>query len=188
MPSRTTPPSTLCVRPDRASRRSRASAPSAALPSSRPSSTTSVSTPEHERPLARAASSPAAALRRAFSSTTSAGSPSRELLDVGHDDLELDPERRRGSRAAAATPSRISREAAPEPTLISRSGNQSAISRSADSSESEPWTRLKVTSSGEVAADRARRRLERVGRADQLARGGDRVVALEHRRDQRARR
>ena len=45
---------------------------------------------------------------------------------------------RRGSRGAAARPRRGS-------ARIS-SGNQSAISRSADSSESEPWTRLKVTS------------------------------------------
>jgi len=45
VPDTITPPSTSCVRPDSASRRSRASRSSAAFPSSRPSSTTSVSTP-----------------------------------------------------------------------------------------------------------------------------------------------
>ena len=70
--------------------------------------------------------------------------------------------------------------------LGASSGNQSPISRSADSSESEPWTRLKVDLEREVAADRAGRGLDRVGRADHLARGRDRSRALEHHRDQRA--
>ena len=91
---------------------------------------------------------------------------------------DLPPPRRRrgedephGSRAAADGRVR----------LRPSSGNQIAISRSADSSESEPWTRLKVTSSAEVAADRAGRGLDRVGRADQLAGGRDGLDALEDR-------
>ena len=39
---------------------------------------------------------------------------------------------------------------------------------------------------GEVAADRAGGGLERVGRADHLARGADCLLALEHHRDERA--
>ena len=65
-------------------------------------------------------------------------------------------------------------------------GNQISISRSADSGESEPCTRLKVTSVAELAADRAGVGLDRVGCADHLARGLDRVRALQHHRHQRA--
>ena len=87
----------------------------------------------------------------------------------------------RGSPAAAASRMRAL-------TLIradQSSGNQIPISRSADSSESEPWTMLKVTSSAKSPADRAGGGLDRVGRADQLARRGDRFGPLEHHRDQR---
>ena len=64
--------------------------------------------------------------------------PVRELLDIGDHDLERDPERARISRRRGEADARISVEVEVR--------NQSAISRSADSSESEPWTRLKVTS------------------------------------------
>ncbi len=68
------------------------------------------------------------------------------------------------------------------------SGNQIPISRSADSSESEPWTRLKVTSVAEAAPDRAGFGLDRVGCADQLARCLHRPLALEHQGNQAGRR
>ena len=96
--STTSPPSTSWVRPESASSRARAPASSSGLPSSRPSSATSVSAPSttscSSPPPARAISSPARALRRAFSSTTSRGSPSPQLVDLRAHDLELDPEAR----------------------------------------------------------------------------------------------
>ena len=68
------------------------------------------------------------------------------------------------------------------------SGNQIPISRSADSSESEPWTMLKVTSSAKSP------RIEPGAASTGLVApiswraAGDRFVALEHHRHQRCRR
>src|SRR5215208_2058205 len=59
-----------------------------------------------------------------------------QLLDLRHHCLERDPERRQD--LAPARRGGGEDQASP--------GNQSWISRSADSSESEPWTRLNVTS------------------------------------------
>ncbi len=99
-----------------------------------------------------------------------------DLLDVRDHDLERDAERAEDLSAA--------RRGRREDQPVS-SGNQSAISRSADSSESEPCTRLKVTS-------RARSPRIEPGAASSgsvapidLARRVDGLVALEHRGDER---
>src|SRR5215211_3570974 len=69
---------------------------------------------------------------------------SAQLLRVGSHRLVLHPKRRehlpprRGGRK-----DQLRRHGGPGQ---GRSGNQISISRAADSSESEPWTRLKVTS------------------------------------------
>src|SRR6201992_323839 len=60
------------------------------------------------------------------------------------------------------------------------------ISRSADSSESEPWTMLKVTSSAKSPRIEPGAALARVGRADHLPRRLNRFDAFEDDRDQRA--
>jgi hypothetical protein len=62
-----------------------------------------------------------------------------QLIDPGDDDVELD------SQLLEDLPPL--RGPGCERYLQGSSGNQIAISRSADSSESEPWTMLKVTSS-----------------------------------------
>ncbi len=161
-----------------AARRKRsASAASAGLPSTRPSSddrrcrTPSTSSPRRPRaPCAgrsrrpRRAGRPRSAPRRpARRPRTSMPSCSRIARRWGDARREDQPIRQRTAR-----------------------GRRCPISRAADSGESEPWTRLVWTSRREVAADRAGRGLERVGRADHLAGGLDRLVALEHHRDQRA--
>ena len=106
------------------------------------------------------------ALRRAFSST-----------DLGRDRPRSAP-RRRGRRPRTRSPacSRISRrwgdrEARTTAGFRPARGTRSPISRSADSSESEPWTMLKVTSSAKSPRIEPGRGLDRVGGADQLPRG-----------------
>ena len=139
--------------------------PSPALPSRRPSSTTSVSTPSRARPRRPRLQPSAAALRRAFSTTTSPARPPR-APDVGDDDLELGSQRAAGSPGGAATPRRGSAEVGePERDLaLRRLVGVGAVDEVEGDLE------------GEVAADRARRRLERVRRADQLAGGGNRLA------------
>ena len=65
--------------------------------------------------------------------------PARQLVNAGNDDLEL--------HAQLAKNLASLRRSGCEDDVQDSSGNQMAISRSADSSESEPWTMLKVTSS-----------------------------------------
>jgi len=67
------------------------------------------------------------------------GIATRQLLDPGHHDLEID-----AKLAKNLTP--LGRPRC-EGDLQDSSGNQIEISRSAYSSESDPWTMLKVTSS-----------------------------------------
>ena len=69
---------------------------------------------------------------------------------------------------------------------LTSSGKKISISRAAEFGESEPCTRLKVISSAKSPRIEPGRGLERVGRADHLARRLDRALALEHHRHQRA--
>jgi hypothetical protein len=62
----------------------------------------------------------------------------RQLVNAGNDNLELD------AQLFENLPS-LGRTGCEDD--VQSSGNQMPISRSADSSESEPWTMLKVTSS-----------------------------------------
>ena len=68
----------------------------------------------------------------------------------------------------------------------SPSGNQSPISRSADSGESEPCTRLFGIASANSPRSDAGVGVGRVRRADRLAARRDRALALEHEREGRA--
>ncbi len=96
---------------------------------------------EHDRPLPRPGlAQPGSGLAPGVLEHDRLRLALAELLDLGDYRLEHDPEaledlppawRRRGEDQA----------------LTSYSPNQIPISRSADSSESEPWTRLNVTSS-----------------------------------------
>ena len=138
-----------------------------------------MSTPSTIASRRPASSSPARALRRAFSSTTASGSPSRSSSTVGDDRLELDPEpledlaparRRRGEDQGGPLSC-----AEPDPDLA-LGGLVGVGAVDEVEGDLEPV----------VAADRAGRGLDRVGRADQLAGGRDRLDALEHRGDQRA--
>ena len=62
----------------------------------------------------------------------------RQLLDPGHDYVEVD---------AQLSEDLLALQRSGCQNDVQSSGNQMPISRSADSSESEPWTMLKVTSS-----------------------------------------
>ena len=106
--------------------------------------------------------------------TTSKSSPSRPSSS-----------RRRGDAEARIRSTGPSPRPVPAPAQPS-SGNQMPISRAADSSESEPWTRLKVTSVPKSPRIEPVVGLDRVGGADQLPGGRDRLDALEHGGDQRA--
>ena len=68
-------------------------------------------------------------------------------------------------RVAASQKARFARRR----QTSSSSANQSAISRAADSGESEPWTRLSGIDEREVAADRPGRRVGGVRRAHRRA-------------------
>jgi hypothetical protein len=62
------------------------------------------------------------------------GVPAGQLVDTGDDDIELDPQLLEDLPAL--------RRARCEDDVQDSSGNQIPISRSAESSESEPWTML----------------------------------------------
>ena len=142
----------------------------AGLPRISPSSTTIVSAPRTSvaaRPPAPcAARSPPRprAGRRAVSSST--------------------PETRTSKAMPAC--SRIARRWGEAEARIRGSGKNSFASRSADSARVRAVDHVLADLDGEVAADRAGGGLERVGRADHLARGAHGLVALEHHRDERA--
>ena len=94
---------------------------------------------EHDRALARAGElEPGARLAPGVLEHDLARVALAELVDRG-DDPRTRPRGARGSRAGAGDAEARIRRALRQP-------NQIPISRSADSSESEPWTRLKVTS------------------------------------------
>jgi hypothetical protein len=105
-PRRARPLTTVWVRPERSSSRSRAPSASAGFPSIVPSRTTSVSTPS-ARPPVTARSSPAAALRRAFSSTASSTGPSRTSSTCGSTASNSIPRVSRISRRRGEAEARI---------------------------------------------------------------------------------
>ena len=165
-------------------RRSRAapSAASAGLPSSAPSRTTSVSTP---RTSALGAPSTAA---RGLAERVLDDELRRvalgQLVDAGGDDLELEAEQRRAALAAAARRRRGS-------ASVLRCGSAELREPDADLALGRlvgvgAVDEVEGHLGAEVAADRAGLGLDRVGRADQLARGLDGLDALEDRGDERA--
>ena len=160
-----------------------ASAASAGLPSTWPSTTTSVSTPSTVSP---APASTERALPRLCRSASSCGATRQRQLVVGRlDDAELEAElredraalrraRRQDQRHSPAGRSSPSREV--ERQLARRAlGRVRAVHDVLAEHERV------------VAADRAGRRVERVRRAHHRAHGGDRARPLERERDQRAR-
>src|SRR3954468_8426795 len=147
----------------------------------RPSRATRVSTP---RTVSPGAARHAAALRRALASATSTGSPSSSSsASVGPPSKAMPScariARRCGEREArtSVTPERSGRELREEdarlaPAGLGRVGTMDHVLADLDR---------------EVAADGSGRRLQRVRGADHLAGGLDRLLALEHHRDQRSR-
>ena len=105
-----------------------------------------------------------------------------ELVDVGRPRPRTGSRGARGSRAAAAT-----REASTIGSIALEAGKNSSTSRAADSGESEPWTRFWPTSRAKSPRIEPGAASSGFGGADDLARGRDGVVALEHQRDERAR-
>ena len=188
---RATPLSTSCVRPASAgAARLGAVAILRACRAARRRATTSVSTADDECAVGRA--------QRRAGPRLAAGVLDDEL---GRVPLASAPRRRArpprtrrpsrpsSSRRRGDAEARTRRIAAPARSSrlpAQSSGNQMPISRSADSSESEPCTRLKVTSVPKSPRIEPVVGLDRIGRADQLAGGLDRLDALEDHGDQRA--
>ena len=148
-------------------------AASRGLPKMRPSSTTAVSAPRRGRRCDRAR-----ALRSAFSATTSRGIALGQLLHLRRLDAKVDPELLEDRPPL--------RRARGQDSRGHSSGKNSPISRCGGLGRVGAVDQVGLDLEAEVAADRAGRRLDRVGRADHLPRGRDRLVALEHQRDQRA--
>src|SRR3954452_2666746 len=124
-------------------------------------------------------SSTASAFRRAFSTATSAGSPRSISSTAGTTTSKARPSRSRIALLWGDPDARISFEARalelgePDPDLaLRRRGRVRAVNHVLPDLDRE------------IPADRARVRLERVGGPDQLTRGDDRRVALEHGREQ----
>ena len=172
-----TPLTTWWVRPDRRRSVSRAAAASGGLPQISSSVATSVSTPSTISPSARAGGERLAQRVLARDGLGRAG----VLLDDVDGPLdERHPELLAGSRGAGASGSpRTSVSGAQLREEEGRLARRRLVGvRAVD--------HVLADLEREVAADRARRGLERVGRADDLARGDDGLVALEDHGDQRA--
>src|SRR5262245_54623342 len=200
---------TSWVRPDRASSRSRAPRSSAALPSRRPSSATSVST-ARTRASPPIAAATAWALARAFARTASAGSPSRTSAMSGGMTVNSTPRAVSNSRRLGDAEARIRWRggilsssvdcvihAMTESTLggfVASPPSQADLGLRREPGLDLALGRLVGVRAvdevegdldREVPADRARRGLKRVRRPDHLAGRGDRLRALQHSGDQR---
>src|SRR5919109_1273891 len=179
-----TPLITSWVRPESRRRNVSASAGSRGLPKARPSRTTAVSTPRTRAPAT------AAALRRAFSATRRRGSPPVSSSTSGT-----------STRKSIPSCSRIARRWGEREARMRGSGvvvtNESEchLRKLREEQRGLPPGRLgrvgamdqvRLNLEAEVAADRARRRFQRVCRADHLAGRGHRLVTLENHCHKRA--
>src|SRR5215210_7101079 len=167
------PPITSCQRPDSSPSQRSASAASAGLPRARPSQTTMLSTASTRSP------GTARSLSRAFWTTSARGSPSARSSTSGASTEKSRPSCSRIARLRGELEARIRRSGAKlreEQAGLARGrlGRVGAVD--------EVGLHLEA----EVPADRAGRRLDRVGGADHLARRLHRLVSLEDQGHERA--
>src|SRR5919108_1430918 len=166
------PPITSCQRPDSSRSQRSASARSAGLPWARPLQTTMLSAARTRSP------GTARSFRSAFSTTSSRGSPSVSSSTSGASTRKSTPSCSRIARRRGELEARMSclTELREEQRRLAYRGLRGigAVDE------------VRLHLEAEVASYRAGRRLERVRRADHLPGGRDRLVALEHERDERA--
>src|SRR5215217_1683568 len=166
------PPITSCQRPDSSRSQRSASARSAGLPCARPSQTTMLSAARTRSP------GTARSFKSAFSTTSSRGSPSVSSSTSGASTRKSTPSCSRIARRRGELEARMSWLAELREEQRGLAGGRLLRVRAVD--------QIRLDFEAVVAADRARRGLERVGGTDHLARGHDGLVALQHERDERA--
>src|SRR5687767_12652640 len=165
------PPITSCQRPDSSRSHRSASARSAGLPCARPSQTTMLSTASAGSP------DTARSFRSAFRTTSPRGSPSVSSSTSGASTRKSTPSWSRMACRLGELEARMSGSELREEEPGLPSGRLRGV---------RPVHQVRLHLEAVLAADGARRRLERVRGADHLAGGGHGLVPLQHECHERA--